>query len=511
MLYLWIMLGSALGGATRYWLSGVISNRIGETFPWGTMIVNISGCFFIGFFATLTGPDGRLWVGTTARQFVMIGICGGYTTFSSFSLQTFTLAQSGEWLLAGANAGLSMVLCILAVWLGHVLALLTNELNLGAVFELLWTPLGWAWALIVSVSALVWFLVRGRVKGRASRLSGRKPPSDGKGEGLHPDAVSQGARKAIARPAWNWRIPAGALIVLMGAGGWFLWTLHGGGRLAEKPGQTPLVHTVAAMGVISAAHAVPVGTHVSGVIEARDCAVATKVKAGQLCAKIDPRPYRAAVAQEKAKLAEARSRLEKDKAALAHAEARFERNQRRAKRRAISLAALAQSRNAYERARARSTPDATALAERQEALRAAESNLANTDIVAPIDGTVVARDAEIGETVTPGSATPLFRVASDLTLVHVEAHVSAVDIGDVKRGDKATFTVGPLPDHPFTGEVTDISQWPRTNGALTTYAVIISAPNPDLLLQPGMAAAVTIIVHKQDGDRHQPAGVVHAS
>ncbi|HUB65219.1 MAG TPA: efflux transporter periplasmic adaptor subunit, partial [Methylocella sp.] len=78
-------------------------------------------------------------------------------------------------------------------------------------------------------------------------------------------------------------------------------------------------------------------------------------------------------------------------------------------------------------------------------------------------------------------------------------------------GDKATFTVGPLPDHPFTGEVTDISQWPRTNGALTTYAVIISAPNPDLLLQPGMAAAVTIIVHKQDGDRRGPNQALRSS
>src|ERR1700690_3968148 len=76
MLYLWIMLGSALGGAARYWFSGFVANRIGETFPWGTMLVNISGSFVIGFFATLTGPDGRLLVGTTARQFVMIGLCG---------------------------------------------------------------------------------------------------------------------------------------------------------------------------------------------------------------------------------------------------------------------------------------------------------------------------------------------------------------------------------------------------------------------------------------------------
>jgi fluoride exporter len=93
MLYFWIMLGSALGGAARYWFSGVVSNSIGETFPWGTMLVNISGSFVIGFFATLTGPDGRLLVSTTARQFVMIGLCGGYTTFSSFSLQTLNLAR----------------------------------------------------------------------------------------------------------------------------------------------------------------------------------------------------------------------------------------------------------------------------------------------------------------------------------------------------------------------------------------------------------------------------------
>ena len=80
MLYFWIMLGSALGGAARYWFSGGVSNSIGETFPWGTMLVNISGSFVIGFFSTLTGPDGRLLVSTTARQFVMIGLCGGYTT-----------------------------------------------------------------------------------------------------------------------------------------------------------------------------------------------------------------------------------------------------------------------------------------------------------------------------------------------------------------------------------------------------------------------------------------------
>ena len=116
------MLGSALGGAARYWLSGVISQTVGETFPWGTMLVNISGSFIIGFFAALTSPDGRFFVSGTARQFVMIGLCGGYTTFSSFSLQTLMLAQDGEWLQAGANTGLSVALCFFAAWLGDLCA-----------------------------------------------------------------------------------------------------------------------------------------------------------------------------------------------------------------------------------------------------------------------------------------------------------------------------------------------------------------------------------------------------
>jgi CrcB protein len=127
MLYMWVMLGSALGGGARYWLSGVIANRIGETFPWGTILVNVSGSLAIGFFATLTGPDGRLLVGTEARQFVMIGLCGGYTTFSSFSLQTLNLVRDGEWIWAGANIGLSVALCLLAVWLGHILAVSVNR------------------------------------------------------------------------------------------------------------------------------------------------------------------------------------------------------------------------------------------------------------------------------------------------------------------------------------------------------------------------------------------------
>ncbi len=127
--YIWIAIGSALGGVARYWCSGVAARLVGETFPWGTLIVNVTGSFIIGFFATLTGPDGRVYVGSTARQFVMVGICGGYTTFSSFSIQTLDLVQDGEWLRAGANIGLSVACCLIAVWVGYILAASINAMK----------------------------------------------------------------------------------------------------------------------------------------------------------------------------------------------------------------------------------------------------------------------------------------------------------------------------------------------------------------------------------------------
>ena len=116
----WVAAGAALGGVARYGLSGLIARGFGETFPWGTLIVNVVGSFLIGVIAVVTGPDGRLLVGTAARQFMMVGVLGGFTTFSSFSLQTLTLIQDGEWLYAAGNVLSSVLLCLIAVWLGAV-------------------------------------------------------------------------------------------------------------------------------------------------------------------------------------------------------------------------------------------------------------------------------------------------------------------------------------------------------------------------------------------------------
>ena len=129
MTYVWIAIGGAIGTLMRYAFSSLIAVWFGQTFPWGTLLVNISGSFIIGFFASLTGPDGRVMVAPDFRQFFMVGICGGYTTFSSFSLQTLNLVQQGEMLQAGANIGASVVLCLAAVWLGYAAAQAVNVMK----------------------------------------------------------------------------------------------------------------------------------------------------------------------------------------------------------------------------------------------------------------------------------------------------------------------------------------------------------------------------------------------
>lgn len=126
--YILVAIGGAVGSVARFWIGDIISARFGETFPWGTVIINITGSFLIGlFFATTT--EGRWLAPPHIRAFLMTGICGGYTTFSSFSLQTLTLLQKRQWLYAGGNALLSVALCMIAVWLGYLLGTLFNSMK----------------------------------------------------------------------------------------------------------------------------------------------------------------------------------------------------------------------------------------------------------------------------------------------------------------------------------------------------------------------------------------------
>jgi len=129
--YLWVALGGALGSVARFWVNGLVSEKLGATFPWGTLAINVGGSFVIGIVGALAIPEGRMDSQSRifATQFLMVGVCGGYTTFSSFSLQTLNLLRDREWLFAGGNVILSVVLCMVAVWLGWLLGSAFNSIK----------------------------------------------------------------------------------------------------------------------------------------------------------------------------------------------------------------------------------------------------------------------------------------------------------------------------------------------------------------------------------------------
>lgn len=125
--YLSVAFGGALGTLARFWVSGMVASRFGETLPLGTLFVNVTGSFVAGLFVAVAGAESRVFISPNVRQFFLIGVCGGYTTFSSFSVQTLALMQEGEWLYALANALGSFVLCLLMVWAGYALGALVVQ------------------------------------------------------------------------------------------------------------------------------------------------------------------------------------------------------------------------------------------------------------------------------------------------------------------------------------------------------------------------------------------------
>ena len=129
--YLWVAIGGALGSMARYGLGGLVSEKFGHSFPWGTLVINVTGSFVIGFLGALTAPGGKMTPQSRvlATQLLVTGVCGGYTTFSSFSLQTLNLLRDREWLYAGGNILLSVILCMIAVWLGYLLGNMFNAMK----------------------------------------------------------------------------------------------------------------------------------------------------------------------------------------------------------------------------------------------------------------------------------------------------------------------------------------------------------------------------------------------
>ncbi|HEY8005320.1 MAG TPA: efflux RND transporter periplasmic adaptor subunit [Methylocella sp.] len=294
----------------------------------------------------------------------------------------------------------------------------------------------------------------------------------------------------------RWRMAAAALTLLVLGGGWLTWSLRRGTTthyVTQEVEPGSVLRTMTAVGIVTPAATVPVVARVSGVIQALGCDVKMKVKAGQVCAKIDPRPYQIMVDRNKSNLAEAEARFEMGKAGLARAKAAFEHQEALATRRAMSRKATENLRKIYDQAQVREKREEATVGQLQAALHTAEINLSSTDVVPPVDGVVLSRTVEMGHPTVGGSeAPPLFIIASDPAVVQIEAEVSRTDIGEVAYGDKATFTIESLPNHPFAGKVIQIGQSRSIDEQATTYVVVISASNSDLLLEPGMRAAIRI-------------------
>jgi HlyD family secretion protein len=258
-----------------------------------------------------------------------------------------------------------------------------------------------------------------------------------------------------------------------------------------------IVRVVTATGTVDPVITVEVGTYVSGPITAIYADYNASVKAGQLIAKIDPRPFQVKVDEAAASLANATAQLHKDIADQKYKRVAYERDAKLLKQKAVSQDALDSAQSASEQAAAQIELDRATIQQQQANLRDAELNLKYTDIVSPVSGTVIAREVDVGQTVAASLQTPtLFLIAKDLTKMQVDSNVSEADIGEVRAGQKAKFTVDAY-DRTFEGLVKQVRQNPSTTQNVVTYDVVVSADNPQMLLAPGMTANVKIITQER--------------
>ncbi len=254
-----------------------------------------------------------------------------------------------------------------------------------------------------------------------------------------------------------------------------------------------VVTTITASGIVNPVTTVEVGTYVSGTLESLTCDYNTKVRKGQLCAKIDPRPYQIVVDQDQADLAVAQAQLAKDQANFVYTGHAQQRYDALIAAKAISRDVDDAAHDANNQARALVTLDVAQIAQKAAVLKAAQINLDYTNIVSPVNGTVVSRNVTAGQTVAASFQTPtLFLIATDLTKMQVDTNVSESDIAGAIQGADASFTVDAFPRRVFHGRVAQVRQAPISVQNVITYDVVITVANPGLLLMPGMTATAGI-------------------
>ena len=260
-----------------------------------------------------------------------------------------------------------------------------------------------------------------------------------------------------------------------------------------------IASTVIATGAVQPVSKVQVGTYVSGPIQEILVDFNSPVTKGQLVAKIDPASFEVKVRQADANLANARAQVEKARADLRHKRLTFERNRRLRERDLISQDELDTSESNDAQAAAQVALADSSVKQAQAALEEARISLSYTEIRSPVDGVVVSRAVDVGQTVAASFQTPtLFEIAQDLTKMQVNANVSESDIGGLHDEQTASFGVDAYPGRIFEGRVVQVRNAPITVLNVVTYDVIIEVDNGDLALKPGMTATVTITTARRD-------------
>jgi HlyD family secretion protein len=288
------------------------------------------------------------------------------------------------------------------------------------------------------------------------------------------------------------------LLALLALGGG--WLLFGRGSDGERPryvvepvNRGSITATVTATGTVNPVATVQVGTYVSGPIQELFADFNTPVTRGQRLAKIDARPFQVKVEAAAAELANARAKLDKDRADAALKAVTLHRTRDLRGRGIVAESDLDLALSQHRQAQAQVELGQAEIRSAEARLREAEVNLAYTDIVSPVDGVVVSRSVDVGQTVAATFQTPtLFLVAEDLTKMQVSASVSESDIGGVAAGQDVTFAVDAYPATVFRGRVAQVRNAPVTLLNVVTYDVVVSVDNADLRLKPGMTANVTI-------------------
>ncbi|MCU0581818.1 MAG: efflux RND transporter periplasmic adaptor subunit [Syntrophales bacterium] len=283
----------------------------------------------------------------------------------------------------------------------------------------------------------------------------------------------------------------------------------------EKISRGDIQATVTATGTVNAVVTVLVGTQVSGTIQSLYVDYNSPVKKGQILAQIDPATFQAQVDQARANLAAAKANVEKAEAALLDARRTLERHKTLFQKSYIARSDLDTAETTEQSARAQVSAAKAQVQQTNAALDYAENNLRYTRIVSPVDGTVISRNVDVGQTVAASFQTPtLFNIAQDLTQMQINTNIDEADIGKIKVDQTVEFTVDAYPEETFTGKVFEVRNAPITVQNVVTYDVVVKVSNPDLKLKPGMTANVSVILEEKDGVlrvpnaalRYKPAG-----